>query len=435
MQTRATDCERTELDEFGPAGSEQYGRPIRPLPVLLICLLYGVALAGRFTFDRIGVEALEFLNIQAVGGIVVVAVTVLWRFVTPLTSYYHPWAPGIRLACLFAVYQCLSILWSPLTPFAVTVLVDFVVLLGLMIVTATLTGPDPRGAAHVFMWLMYLTGIGYAFGALAIGSTNVQGRLVFLGGGPNVFVRVVCLGALASVALAISRRNGWFLAPLPVMLVAAVLSGSRGGLVAAAVVVPLLLFAFRRHVRTGVASACAAAAVVVGVMAWESVGKRIPGVEYVIGLFEERGLSERPRLLEAAMDLFEQRPLFGVGIGGFYEQYGRAISLEYPHNFVAAVAAEGGIVGLVLLAMTLAAILSGVRGVSGRSAGQICCLLGAVYIGIASLISGDYYDSRFFWILIIVVINRGCRPGTPGGGSSGPARWRQSAPEVLTPRK
>jgi O-antigen ligase len=195
------------------------------------------------------------------------------------------------------------------------------------------------------------------------------------------------------------------------------------------------LFAFRRHVRTGVASACAAAVVVVGVMAWESLGKRIPGVEYVISLFEERGLSERPRLLEAAMDLFEQRPLFGVGIGGFYEQYGRAISLEYPHNFVAAVAAEGGIVGLVLLAMTLAAILSGVRGVSGRSAGQICCLLGAVYIGIASLISGDYYDSRFFWILIIVVINRECRPGTPGGGSSGPARWRQSAPEVLTPRK
>lgn len=417
MQTRATAFERT--------GSEQYGQPVRPLPLLPICLLYGVALAGRFTFDRIGVEALDFLNIQVVGGIVVVAATVLWRFGTPLANYYHPWAPGIRLACLFAVYQCLSILWSPLTPFAVTVLVDFVVLLALMIVTATLTGPDPRGAAHVFMWLMYLTGVVYAFGALAIGSTNVQGRLVFLGGGPNVFVRVVCLGVLASVALAISRRNGWFLAPLPVMLLAAVLSGSRGGLVAAAAVVPLLLFAFRRHVRTGVASGCAAAAVVVGVMAWESVGKRIPGVAYIVELFDERGLSERPRLLEAAMNLFEQRPFFGVGIGGFYEQYGRGISLEYPHNFVAAVAAEGGTVGLVLLVLTLAAIFVGVRGVSGLSAGQICCFLGAVYVGIASLISGDYYDSRFFWILIIVVINCGCRRGSPGGGPAGPARSSQ----------
>ena len=47
-----------------------------------------------------------------------------------------------------------------------------------------------------------------------------------------MFVRIEILGVIFAVGLAVLGARRWVLLPVPLLLVAAVLSGSRGGLVA-----------------------------------------------------------------------------------------------------------------------------------------------------------------------------------------------------------
>ena len=151
---------------------------------------------------------------------------------------------------------------------------------------------DGSGIRESSTWML-LAGLVYFAGAVtgspgpgAQGQTRSKPRAVLARGGPNVFVRVMILSALAAYSSAASRRQLLFLLALPPLLLGAVLSGSRGGLLAGVVVLLLGVAGVLKRLPRGALtlSVIGASATVIlvpkvlGVAAQEGLAKRpVPG--------------------------------------------------------------------------------------------------------------------------------------------------------------
>ena len=96
-----------------------------------------------------------------------------------------------------------------------------------------------------------MAAIVFALGRAVINGPGVQGRYSAFGGGPNVFVRIQILGILSAVALYLFHRKLLPLFAVPLFLLAAVLSGSRAGLLAGVAVGGAALLRMRRRLRAG----------------------------------------------------------------------------------------------------------------------------------------------------------------------------------------
>jgi hypothetical protein len=87
-----------------------------------------------------------------------------------------------------------------------------------------------------FIWTALLILAMLYFAAAMVAGPGDQGRYSAFGGGPNVFVRVVLVGALSAPPLYLRKGRMIILLAIPFLAVGAVLSGSRGGLLAGATV-------------------------------------------------------------------------------------------------------------------------------------------------------------------------------------------------------
>jgi len=135
---------------------------------------------------------------------------------------------------IFFGYTALSSAWAPDTTFAWQKLYDVILV---AVATASIARIVGAGAADAFaegLWGgMFIFGGVLAWIALAaIGVPGGSDRLAVLGGGPNVFGRM--MGYLTFAALFFWRRQGrmWLYLPVSVLAVfLTLLSGSRGSLV------------------------------------------------------------------------------------------------------------------------------------------------------------------------------------------------------------
>lgn len=212
------------------------------------------------------------------------------------------------------------------------------------------------------------------------------------------------LGIIASVGLFAISRKWWLLLPLPMLATAGVLSGSRGGLVAlvGAATAFFVLFA-RRRIVVLLGTVVVGGAVSWGV--WSLVGARFAEVaetRYSTTGIQNGDFSARPELLAHAWEMFKRNPIAGVGMDSFHVEVG----IGYPHNYFAGLAAETGLLALLLAALTIAAWWREGRRWSAAPGEQIACAVGAIYILLASMFSGDYFDTRFCWILAVVAVLR-----------------------------
>jgi O-antigen ligase len=369
-------------------------------------LLFLTALLGRYSLDRFGLD--QSVELRGVALSMLVILTLLWRATVSDRSYQHTWGSTGQLGLVFLGYQVSSALWAPPEARTAQLLVDIVAIAALFMVSLAITGPDRDRSARVLLYLMLGAGCAYAVLGLVLGQTTAQGRLSVLGGGPNVFVRVVILGVLAAFALAAIRRKPAILAVLPPLATAALLSGSRGGLLAGLLTMLAFAWLYRRRIRASRVLTTAVLAGTLSIAGLALLGDGAVGFlrdRYLPGNLAEANLSYRPELVEQAWTLFRERPLFGAGLDAFYGEYGYSGSWEYAHNFVASVGAEGGLVGLALLAVLLYGIARALGPITELSPERTACLLAAMYIFFASLFSGDYYDTRLAWIFIAVAAN------------------------------
>ncbi|MEU7170225.1 O-antigen ligase family protein [Micromonospora tulbaghiae] len=368
-----------------------------------LTVLFLIALAGRTTPERLGLPHLPTGSDPRIPAYLLLAgVTLIWQVQQWATGNARPWPRFlIPFTALIAV-QVASAGWAPPGARITEHLWDLGLLWLLVVCTAALTAPDPQRAARILLTLTLTAGIVYALAGIAAGP-GLQGRVSAFGGGPNVFVRVVCLAAIAAVTLAVARRRWWLLAPIPLLAVAAVLSGSRGGLVAAVAAATIWFVFFLRRRRLPVLAATLTAGAVAGWAVWQFAGPALAalaGDRFNPAIVQANDYSGRPELLTVAWHMFTTHPVLGAGMDAFNAETG----MNYPHNYLAGLAAETGITAVALLVWAIIRWCRDAPPWTRATPEQVGCAVAAVYILAASMFSGDYYDTRFAWLFAVVAV-------------------------------
>ncbi|WP_433307157.1 O-antigen ligase family protein [Actinoplanes sp. CA-030573] len=404
-----------------PSGIELSGAADQPRPTLVVIgLAFVTTLAGHFTLDRLGLT-IPVLNDSRV----LLFSAVVMSFVLEATAASR--RAGSRVTrlgaalgtrrCLHPVlvlfgYQMLSASWAPPGAVINDVLTDLVAETVLVCVYAALAEWDGDRVIRITLTSLYGAAWLYFLYAASGRGHTASGRWAAFGGGPNVFVRVMILGMLAAVYL--YCRDGdrliWLIG-VPPFLVGALGSGSRGGLTAlgitAGVALPRLwrILGTRRFIRPLVLFAVMCAAL------WSVFGPTVVALSQnrlAVATLKEHYTSGRDVLYEKGLEVFYEHPVLGVGVHGFSVSANVGSAGIYVHNLPLAVAAEGGVVGVMLLIAAFIALRREYarvpyrrRSLEARTAAS-CGIL----IGCAGLFSGDYYDSRLMWIFFLLAAVR-----------------------------
>jgi O-antigen ligase len=133
----------------------------------------------------------------------------------------------------------------------------------------------------------------------------------------------------------------------------------------------------------------------------------------------------------AAATMFEERPLIGFGTAGFEAVSGRFLgeTEAYPHNAVLQFAAEFGLVGLGLF---LALVVFGLTRPLAQRSGAVRVLF--LYFLLAAMLSGDIFSDRTTWGLLTLMLLMGVSSREPptseprdevGNGQSS-LHWRRA---------
>lgn len=373
-----------------------------------IVVAFITVLSGQFGLDRIGldlpllrddVRPLLFVCLA----IMVIADHVRLGHIPPRRAA-NPRADAVLMVLLFFSYQVVSSAWAPERAQIGSRIEDILYLAILVIVYATFARWNVRRTVYVSAVCSYLAGLTYfSIAALGFGH-DPSGRWAALGGGPNVFVRVMAVGVIAAVFLYLHNHHPSFLIGVPLFGMGMFMSGSRGGVIAASLTVILVIILAARRIRLRLAVRGVLILAPTAVAIWHFLGAAVSSFvyeRYAIASLNDRYASGRDVIFSEAWDMFTSRPLFGHGLDGFYGTTGYRSGHPYPHDLPLSIAAEGGIVGLVLLALAvIACTKSGIAHI--RFPPTQFCLAVACFIAIASMFSGGYYDARQLWIYLAV---------------------------------
>lgn len=227
-----------------------------------------------------------------------------------------------------------------------------------------------------------------------------------LGGGPNVFGRLMLYLTICSFYLLIEKKNNLLMKMLFAGLsllggLLVVLSGSRGALLSQAaslmVFFTLLRASLSKRFFIVVMLGCAAMVFLetteMGNHVVETFTERI-----IHTTIENRHLAGRDYLFEAAWEYGNERMIFGNGLNSFRDLQG-----IYPHNILLELYCETGLVGLSLFLFAL--MVSAYACLYRRE--FINPLMVSLWVGIfvASNFSGDLFDSRMVFILVPMLSN------------------------------
>ncbi len=309
------------------------------------------------------------------------------------------------------LYIALTALWSPDAAGTFPRVFGQLVLALLLELALLALRRGPARAARTILNGSLAAALLYAVAGLAGGSEH--GRMAMFFGGPNVFIRVIGGGVLASVYRALATRRLIWLAPAPLLLVCAVESGSRGGMLALLFTLPVVVWAvassgvLRRRpgwwLAVPLAGALALAAAGYYVLTTNSVRRYVEQryLVYAPSAYDpaEVDLGSRDRLFAAALETFLAHPVLGFGLSpiGEFERLD-----AHPHNLFLATARDGGIAGLLLLGIPFA-LLALRLGRPLAIEQRMAFVLGCFYL-CAAQFSGSYYDCRFVWLYFLIAM-------------------------------
>lgn len=256
-------------------------------------------------------------------------------------------------------------------------------------------------------WIIVLGSILMVLGlaALVAGNTTFGGyRLAVLGGGPNVYGRIMVLTAIAIGYQLISARR-WLAfrsALLATALALSVAAGSRGVLLALMGTATVAVLSHWKQLLRLRAVKYILAFTLVSLIPLILIGRELfPIIEYryLFLTFDEGYTSGRDMIFRLAIDQFLANPVFGAGLAGFsYVSY-----LNYPHNLILEILTGFGVFGLFIL---LVPILVDFAWRGGwrcfRYAPRETLALSFIFF--ASMFSGDLYDSRGVFVFILMAV-------------------------------
>jgi O-antigen ligase len=210
----------------------------------------------------------------------------------------------------------------------------------------------------------------------------------------NYYASMLALVALPAVALALHepRRGWWFGLSAAIATAGVIFSLSRGGIIALAAGLLVLLLWGRARVLMAaivavfIALTLANANPIVNSAQFKTVSERLK----TLGSSDLEATNRRPQIWRTAIDLGIEHPLFGVGVKGFQHAAAQNLVFEHgegienTHNMFLSYLAENGFLGFIAFMAFLTQI--GVRCVQAlaRSSG----LSYALALGIAATMLG-----------------------------------------------
>lgn len=338
-------------------------------------------------------------------------------------------ALAVSAVLTFVAYGAASALWSPADGALVDGKLVGLALVGLYAVVVAVAASGPRADVFAVWFWRSVAGVTLVLaliGLLSLGGPG--GRVAVLGGGPNVYGRLMGLGVYALLLVRLPHRYRTLgISAGGLLAVMMVLSGSRGALVAFAASAAVVLVLVRPRLRA-VLKAVPLVAVVGAALYHTGVYDLIEASvqeRLVRLLIEEQYTAGRDVLYGAALAMGLDAPVLGAGLAGF----STSELHRYPHNLFLEAFAEGGGVGLLLVTAALA--LCGrtlVRTAAGRT--DLALRLGLwSYLLVAAMFSGELYDSRLVFVLPLLGAAQSLtphgppapRPGRPPAGRTPPA--------------
>jgi hypothetical protein len=209
---------------------------------------------------------------------------------------------------------------------------------------------------------------------------------------------------------------GWVVVlVVPLAFIESIATGSRGPILAIGVVLiaaALRALVVRRRLsghdlRIALVGGAAVAALALAIdrLPGEALARFARfGAGFGSGGTVDTSIGAREELFALAGRLFLDRPVVGTGTGGFaaYAQSQAEFTAHfYPHNDALQVAAEFGILGLVLFGAFVTFAL--VRRIADEPRWWTIRWL-ALFMLVNSLVSGDVYTDRLFWGLLVILI-------------------------------
>jgi O-antigen ligase len=381
-----------------------------------IILLFIAYLAGKFSLSRFDIQFIDAFWLSNIVywftlPLVCLAMVLIYKYNFRWISL--PWnykAIVISIIALYG-YMSLSTIWAPFPDIELAIEVCMIPLFVALL--HVFLSYRPERQIKLLFLLTFWAGFIYALAGVVLGGHGAD-RMAVFGGGPNVFIRIVGSGLIASLYLYFIQRKRIAICAIPIMLYAAIASGSRGGLIALLLsLIFLLVFILSRHFtwRTVILML-----IVLGLLTY--IGYTIILTNEIQSLardryytltIEKQYLSGRDLSFSQAWWIFLENPLVGAGLGGYISLSSYAI---YPHNIVLHLAAEGGMLGLMPLFFI--SILMVRRWFQPRSAEHGIALTLCILYFISSLASGGLYDSRFIWFygIIYMLPLKTCNSGT-----------------------
>ena len=174
-----------------------------------------------------------------------------------------------------------------------------------------------------------------------------------MAGDPNAFAFQMALLMCAALSLIDPKRSSF---PVSIALAAIILSASRAGIMAAAVIVLTVLLMMPRQRMSLVLSVVSAAAIV-GLI---TLASNVSGAALLLPtLLVEGSDNERLLTLVGGWNLFLNHPLFGAGLGAFAEGWRQAHgAVQVIHSTPLWLLAEFGLLGFAVFALPFVQLLA-----------------------------------------------------------------------------
>ncbi len=330
------------------------------------------------------------------------------------SGIWRPIPPAMLALLAFAAWTAVTLLWAHDLPPALERVLTNVSLVAIVLVAWQLvrTPLDLRlilagfvlGAGLVALgaWRSFLAGITHVEATYGSGTSIDEARYSALGFDPNDMGLTLAIGLVMAGYLGLTGTGRWrqlWLAYLPLALSAVALSGSRGAAFAAAFAVAAVLWWMARRNRRAFLLAMALL-VAGGALVWLRTPETWERIFTVRQQLAGGSLGERLPIWRAGWELFLEHPLAGVGVGGFQSAVARGLGYAIvAHNTPLSVAAEAGLVGLVLFYGAVAKIAWDGLGAPRADRNLVLGLLATWFIGTASL---TWENRKTTWLVLLI---------------------------------
>jgi hypothetical protein len=300
--------------------------------------------------------------------------------------------------------------WSGHPPQSVIEAYEVSLLCGTLVVGIVLFSLRPRDGVLVLALTTYVLAM-LLIAAQLISGGVVAGELALLGAGGIGTGRLMAMAVVSATYLMfVYGRIAWLM-PVPLMVIAILMSGSRAALVGLVLSLGVLLWK-RRTIQVSSASrirgwrALVMALVTLAGMSvlFGTTGGRDLILKFVVaGFFTQDGasagslyLADRDVIFVDAFLHSLREPVFGFGIGSYLGPFGEV----YPHNLLLSYAIDAGWIAAGLVGLLLAAGLICLL----RSRDPVLGILGAFAVLqlVPSMLSGSYLDARVLWMLLLL---------------------------------